>query len=200
MQPSPRGRLKRVCKQISFLETPTREVGLKTPYLICDYCGRSHKADECEQSNPSEQVCLFGGDIYNDPSLLRFYQNNDTSPWGNSKRKEKGEDGPEWIVRTINKSKTPEPEAPTFAITTRSWTSTQDPPFPAPPQLVTNNFTEEETEKEGHEGAEPSITQEPAPQPSILYQPSKTSNPPFPSRLKKQKRECREKRAASSLS
>ncbi|GKE70598.1 hypothetical protein Tco_1528670, partial [Tanacetum coccineum] len=59
----------------------------------------SHKANECELNNPSEQVCLFGGDIYNDPSLLRFYQNDDTSPWGNSERKEKGEDGPEWTVR-----------------------------------------------------------------------------------------------------
>ncbi|GKA76612.1 reverse transcriptase domain-containing protein [Tanacetum coccineum] len=39
------------------------------------------------------------------------------------------------------------------------------------------------------EGTEPSITQEPTLQPSILYQPSKTSNPPFPSRLKKQKKD-----------
>ncbi|GJX09826.1 hypothetical protein Tco_0199685 [Tanacetum coccineum] len=60
----------------------------------------SYEADECELENPSEQVCLFGGDIYNDPSLLRFYQNDDTSPWGNIKRKKKGEDGPEWTVRT----------------------------------------------------------------------------------------------------
>ncbi|GJS91490.1 DNA-directed DNA polymerase [Tanacetum coccineum] len=189
MQPSLRGRLKRACKQLSFLKTPTREVGLKNPYLICDYCRGSYEADECEQSNPSEQVCLSGGDIYNDPSLLRFYQNNDTSPWGNSKRKEKEEDGPEWIVRTINKTETPEPEAPTFAITTRSGTSTQDPPFPAPPRSATDNFTMEETEKEGSKDAEPSITQEPTPRTSILYQPSKTSNPPFPSRLKKQKKD-----------
>ncbi|GJV75455.1 hypothetical protein Tco_1507039 [Tanacetum coccineum] len=74
MQPTLRGRLKRACNQISFLETPTREVGLKNPYLICDYCGGSHEADECEQNNPSEQR--------------------------NNKCKEKGEDGPEWIVRS----------------------------------------------------------------------------------------------------
>ncbi|GKD26570.1 hypothetical protein Tco_1232784 [Tanacetum coccineum] len=73
MQPTLGRRLKRVCNQIYFLETPTREVGLKNPYLICDYCGGSHEAYECEQNNPSEQVCLSGGDIYNDPSLLRFY-------------------------------------------------------------------------------------------------------------------------------
>ncbi|GJW55678.1 hypothetical protein Tco_0099763 [Tanacetum coccineum] len=42
---------------------------------------------------------LSGGDIYNDHSLLRFYQNDDTSPCGNNKHKEKVEDGPEWIVR-----------------------------------------------------------------------------------------------------
>ncbi|GKE53571.1 hypothetical protein Tco_1488727, partial [Tanacetum coccineum] len=80
MRPTFRGRLKKACNQISFLETPTREVGLKTPYLICDYCRGSHKADECKQTNPAEQVFLFGGDIYNDPSFIRFYQNDDTPP------------------------------------------------------------------------------------------------------------------------
>ncbi|GJR17433.1 DNA-directed DNA polymerase [Tanacetum coccineum] len=212
MQPTLKGRLKRACNQISFLETPTREVGLKKPYLIFDYCRGSHKADECEQNNSSKQ--------------------------GNNKCMEKGEDGPEWIVRSkfedelanfmlekkshtkrigdmlvqhrkelreqysqilsaINKSKTLEPEAPTFAITTRSGISTQDPPFPTPPQPTTDNFTEGEPEKEGPEGTEPSIMQEPAPQPSILYQPSKTSSLPFPSRLKKQKKVNEDERLLS---
>nr|GEV64781.1 putative reverse transcriptase, RNA-dependent DNA polymerase [Tanacetum cinerariifolium] len=192
----------------------------------------SQENDECEQNNPAEHVCLFEGDIYDDPSLLRFYHNDDTLSWGNNKRKEKREDGPEWIVRrtfeddlanfmlkkkshtkgkgemleqhckelheqfsqilsTIRKRKTPEPEAPTFAIMTRSGVSTQDPPFPAPPQSTSANHTERETEKEGHEGAKPSIIQEPAPRPSIFYQPSKSSNLPFLSRLKKQKRMTR---------
>ncbi|GKB12816.1 reverse transcriptase domain-containing protein, partial [Tanacetum coccineum] len=161
-----KGRLKGACKQISFLEAPTREVGLKNPYLICDYCGGPHEADECEQNNPPEQVCLSGGDIYNDPSLLRFYQNNDTSPWGNSKRKEEDEDSPEWTIRrdmlvqhrnglreqysqilsAIEKGRTPEPEAPLYAITTRSGVSTQDSPFPSPPLPMNNNFTEKEAE------------------------------------------------------
>ncbi|GJY52156.1 reverse transcriptase domain-containing protein, partial [Tanacetum coccineum] len=158
----------------------------------------SHEADECKQTNLAEHVCLFGGDIYNDPSFLRFYQNDDTPPWGNNKCKEKGEDGPEWIVRikfkdelanfmlekkshakgigdmldqhrkelheqfsqilsTIRKSETPEPEAPTFAIITRSGVSTQDPPFPALPRPTSNNLTEGEIEKEGPEGAEPTM-------------------------------------------
>ncbi|GKD45606.1 hypothetical protein Tco_1270251 [Tanacetum coccineum] len=178
--------------------------------MICDYCKGPHEADECEQNNPSEQVCLFGGYIYNDPSLLRFYQNDDTSPWGNSKRKKKGEDGPEWTVRSkfkdelanfmlekklytkgigdmlvqhhkglrkqysqvlssIDKSKTPKPEAPTLAITTRSGISTRDPPFPAPLRPATNIFTGKETEKP--ESKKKSSTQEPAPQSSILYNP-----------------------------
>ncbi|GKD23590.1 hypothetical protein Tco_1225293 [Tanacetum coccineum] len=126
---------------------------------------RSLEADECKHNDLAEHVCLSGGDIYDDPSLMRFYQNDDTSPWGNSKRKEKGEDVPEWTIRsrfedelanfmhekkshtkgigemldqhrkelyeqfsqilsTIKKSDTPEPEVPTFAITTRSGVET----------------------------------------------------------------------------
>ncbi|GJT58183.1 hypothetical protein Tco_0993237 [Tanacetum coccineum] len=144
---------------------------LKTALQDLQTASESHEADECEQNNPSEQ-------------------NDDTSPWGNNKRKEKGEDGPEWIIRskfedelanfmlekkshakgigdmlvqhhkelreqysqilsTINKSETPKPEAPTFAITTRSGISTQDLPFPAPPRPTTDNFTEGETEDKG---------------------------------------------------
>ncbi|GJR32923.1 ribonuclease H-like domain-containing protein [Tanacetum coccineum] len=230
MQPTFRGRLKRACNQISYLETPAQKVGLKNPYLICDYYGGSHEADECKQNDPAEQVCLSGGDIYDDPSILRFYQNDDTPPRGNNKRKEKGEDGLEWTIRsrfedelanfmlekkshtkgigeildqhrkelheqfsqilsTIMKSKTPEPKAPTFAITTRSGVNTQDPSFPAPSQSTSTNHTERATEKEGHKDAELSVMQEPAPRPSIFYQPSKSSKLPFPSRLKKQKKD-----------
>nr|GEU28974.1 hypothetical protein [Tanacetum cinerariifolium] len=45
-----------------------------------------------------DEVSLSGGDIYDDPSLMRFYQNDDVPSWGNSKQKE-GEDGPEWAIR-----------------------------------------------------------------------------------------------------
>ncbi|GJX13715.1 hypothetical protein Tco_0205473 [Tanacetum coccineum] len=92
------------------------------------------------------------------------------------------------ILSTIKKNETPKPEAPTFAITTRSGVNTQDPPFPAPPQSISASHTEGATEKEGPEDTEPSTIQEPAPRPSIFYQPSKSSNLPFPSRLKKQKK------------
>ncbi|GJX64905.1 hypothetical protein Tco_0299248 [Tanacetum coccineum] len=65
MQPTLKGRLKRACNRISFLETPSREVGLKNPYLICDYCEGSHKPDECEQNNPPKQLIQLdtAGDV-----------------------------------------------------------------------------------------------------------------------------------------
>ncbi|GJZ81008.1 hypothetical protein Tco_0646002 [Tanacetum coccineum] len=195
-----RGTSKNGLQTNSYLETPTREIGLKNPFLICDFYGGAHEADECSQNNPTEQVYLSGGDIYNDPSVLRFYQKNDIPPWGNSKRKEKREDGPKWVVRnkfeyelasfmlekkfhtkgigemsdqhrkemhkqfsqilfTIGESKFPEPEAPTFAITTRSEISTQDPPFPTLLQSTPTNYTEGTTERKGPEGAESSTMQ-----------------------------------------
>ncbi|GJX40758.1 hypothetical protein Tco_0255748 [Tanacetum coccineum] len=101
------------------------------------------------------------------------------------------------VLSTISKSETPKPEAPTFSITTRSGVSTQDPPFPAPLQSTSANHTEGETKKEGPEDAELSIIQEPAPQPSIFYQPSKSSNLPFPSRLKKQNKDYEDERLLS---
>ncbi|GJU97853.1 DNA-directed DNA polymerase [Tanacetum coccineum] len=200
MQPTLTGHLKRACNQISYLKTPAQKVGLKNPYLIYDYYRGSYEADECKQNDLAEQ--------------------------GNSKHKEKGEDGPEWTIRsrfedelakfmlekkshtkgigemfdqhhkelheqfsqilsTIRKSETRKPEESTFAITTRSGVSTQDPPFLAPSQSTSDNHTKGATKKEGHEDAEPNIIQEPAPRPSIFYQPSKSSNLPFSSRLKK---------------
>nr|GEY31743.1 zf-CCHC domain-containing protein/UBN2 domain-containing protein [Tanacetum cinerariifolium] len=51
----------------------------------------AHEADECDQDNSTEQVRLSGRDIYDDPSLLRFYHNDDIHPWGiaNKTKKEK---------------------------------------------------------------------------------------------------------------
>nr|GEV33630.1 hypothetical protein [Tanacetum cinerariifolium] len=73
---------------------------IEKPYLICDYCEGPREADECKQTNQAEHVCLSGGDIYDDPSLMRFYQNDDNPPWRNNKRKEKQEDGSEWTLRS----------------------------------------------------------------------------------------------------
>ncbi|GJS68788.1 hypothetical protein Tco_0683353 [Tanacetum coccineum] len=56
-----------------------------------------------------------------------------------------------------------------------------------------------ENEKEGPEDAELSIMQEPAPRPSIFYQPSKSSNLPFPSRLKKHKKDDEDERLEAMI-
>ncbi|GJR50182.1 hypothetical protein Tco_1400703 [Tanacetum coccineum] len=98
------------------------------------------------------------------------------------------------ILSVIGKSKTPKPKAPTFAITTRSGVNTRDPPFPTPA-----NHTEGATEKEGSEGVEPSIihNKEPAHQPSIFYQPFKSSNMSFPSIVKKPKKDDEDERLLS---
>ncbi|GJT59163.1 reverse transcriptase domain-containing protein [Tanacetum coccineum] len=101
--------------------------------------------------------------------LDHFFPNDDTSPWGNNKRKEKGEDDPEWIVRSKF-----EDNLTNFMLEKKSHTK---------------GIGDILIQHQGPEGAEPSILQEPAPRSSILYQPSKTSNLPFPSRLKKQKRD-----------
>ncbi|GJS73318.1 hypothetical protein Tco_0706159 [Tanacetum coccineum] len=208
MRPTFRGRLKKACNKISFLETPTREVGLKIPYLICDYYKGSHKANECKQTNPAEQVCLSGGDIYDDPSFLskfidelaNFMLEKKSHVKGigdilDQHRKELHKQFSQ--ILSIIKKKTPKPKESTFAITTRSGVSTQDPPFPAPPRSTYDDLTEGETKKEGSEGAEPSTIQEPTPQPSIFYQPSKSSNLPFPSRLKKQEKNDEDERLLS---
>ncbi|GKF94656.1 hypothetical protein Tco_0284356 [Tanacetum coccineum] len=102
------------------------------------------------------------------------------------------------ILCTIRKCKIPKPEVPNFAITTRSGVSTQDPPFPAPSQSTPTNHAKGVTKKEGPEGAESSIMQdEEAPRSSILYQPSRSSNLPFPSRVKKQKKDDEDERLLS---
>nr|GEV77861.1 hypothetical protein [Tanacetum cinerariifolium] len=128
MQPTLRGRLKRACNHISFLEAPTREVGLKNPYLIYDYCKGSHEADEC--------------------SIRKTIPHHGRTSNVN-KREKKAPNGLLEILLAINKSETLEPEAPTFAITTRSGISTQDPPFSAAPQLATDNFIEGKPKKKG---------------------------------------------------
>ncbi|GJT30019.1 reverse transcriptase domain-containing protein [Tanacetum coccineum] len=61
---------------------------------------RAHRADECDQVESHKQACLSGEDIYDDPSLLKFYQNNDIPPWVNLIRKREDEEGPDWVVRS----------------------------------------------------------------------------------------------------
>ncbi|GKA43799.1 hypothetical protein Tco_0736523 [Tanacetum coccineum] len=79
---------------------PVQRKNPRNPYLICDICGGAYEADECDQNKLPEQVCISGWDINDDPSLLRFYQNDKVLPWGNNRRKEEGEEGTEWVVRS----------------------------------------------------------------------------------------------------
>ncbi|GJS19106.1 hypothetical protein Tco_0447738 [Tanacetum coccineum] len=184
---------------------------------------------------------LVRRDIYDDPSLLRFYQNDNIPPWGNIRHKAKGEEGPEWVTRskfedklsdfmlekslhakglgemlnqhrnemheqfsqiltTIEKRQTPtpKPDAPTFTITTRSRTTTHDPPYPTPPSATTLDNTKRIIEEEEPEGEETTTTQgKETPQSHTLYHPSKSSGMPFPSRLKKQQRDDDDERLFS---
>ncbi|GJS52321.1 hypothetical protein Tco_0625683 [Tanacetum coccineum] len=83
IKPTFEGHLKKAQEQLCYLTTPKGEKSLKNPYLICDICGDAHEVDECYSNGAHEQVCLSEGVIYDDPSFLRFYQNDDIPPWGN---------------------------------------------------------------------------------------------------------------------
>ncbi|GJR70487.1 hypothetical protein Tco_0016552 [Tanacetum coccineum] len=98
-KPTMDDRMKRAHQQLSYLTTPTRRKSLKNAYIICDIYGRNHEVDEYDQNISHEQVCLSSGDIYDDPSLLKFYQNNDIPPWGNY-IKEEGDEDLHWVLRS----------------------------------------------------------------------------------------------------
>ncbi|GKD94690.1 hypothetical protein Tco_1374527 [Tanacetum coccineum] len=57
------------------------------------------EADECDQNISHEQVFLSSGDIYDDPPLLKFHQNNDIPLWGNY-IKEEGEEDLHWVLKS----------------------------------------------------------------------------------------------------
>nr|GEV56413.1 DNA-directed DNA polymerase [Tanacetum cinerariifolium] len=99
---------------------------------------------------------LVRGDIYDDLSLLRFYQNDNVLPWVNIKQKE-GEDGPEWVVRSefedalanfMHKKK--------FHTKRIGEMLDQHPPTQSTPA----NHTEGVIEKEGPKGAESNLIQD----------------------------------------
>ncbi|GJX94965.1 ribonuclease H-like domain-containing protein [Tanacetum coccineum] len=127
-----------------------------------------HEAEECRQNNLADQ--------------------------GNNKHKEKGEDGTEWVVRSKIEGK-----LANFILEKKFHTKgigemlDQHPPSQSTPA----NHAEGATEKEGPEGAESSSMDEEAPRSSIFYQPSKSSNLPFPSRVKKQKKDNEDERLLS---
>lgn len=75
-------RLRKIHKRMEYLAGSQLPKQLSNPYLICDYCGGPHEVEECGGETTTEHACLSGGDIYADPSLLPFYQNDDYTLWG----------------------------------------------------------------------------------------------------------------------
>nr|GEV76222.1 hypothetical protein [Tanacetum cinerariifolium] len=109
--------------------------------------------------------------------IQKWLLNDNTLPWGNNKHNEKGEDSPEWIVRYKF-----EDEFANFMLEKKSHA-----------KGIRNMLDYHQRS----EGKEPSIIQELVPQPSIFYQPSKSSNLSFLSRLKKQKKDDEDERFLS---
>ncbi|GKB42100.1 hypothetical protein Tco_0887042 [Tanacetum coccineum] len=92
------------------------------------------------------------------------------------------------ILATIGEIQTltPKSNSPTFAITTRSGTTTRDPPYLTTSNSTTIDITERTIEEKGLEEEGNTTTQsKETPQSPTLYHPSKSSSVPFPSRLKK---------------
>ncbi|GKD13270.1 hypothetical protein Tco_1197677 [Tanacetum coccineum] len=111
--------------------------------------------------------------------------------WGTADVKE--EDGPKWTIRSRF-----EDELPKFMLEKKSHTKGIGEMLDQHRvRSTSSNHSKGATEKEGLEDTEPSIIQEPAPRPSIFYQPSKSSNLPFLSRLKKQKKNDEDERLLS---
>ncbi|GKD74353.1 hypothetical protein Tco_1332635 [Tanacetum coccineum] len=104
------------------------------------------------------------------------------------------------ILKTIGKSQTPtpKPDAPNFAIITKSGTSTRDPPYPTAPRPTTVDPIKGTTERGILEDHEPTVVRnEEIPQSPTYYHPSKLSSVPFPSWLKKQKNDDDDERLLS---
>ncbi|GJY54458.1 retrovirus-related pol polyprotein from transposon TNT 1-94 [Tanacetum coccineum] len=78
------------------------------------------------------------------------------------------------ILAAFEKSTTPKPDALTFAITTRSGTTTHDPLYPTPSNGNDISITNEEEEPKGEETT--TIPNKETPQSSTLYHPSKSSS------------------------
>ncbi|GKE22628.1 ribonuclease H-like domain-containing protein, partial [Tanacetum coccineum] len=199
-EPTPNDRLNRAHQKLSFFTSSTPGKTLKNPYLICDIYGGAHEDDECDQVESCEQACLSGEDIYDDPSLLNKFEDEMANFMMEKKYHLKGlgemlhqqrndmHEKFSHILSTLD-DKTTNKE-PTLAITTRSGTTMRDPPYPNQPNstpIVTNETTAEDgvpIEKENLNTLNPET-----PLSYLLHHPSKSSNLPFPSRLRKQKKD-----------
>ena len=96
-------RLRKLHERVSYLAGSRKDKQLSIPYLIWDHCGGPHEIEECRGEPTTERAYLSSHDIFDDPSLLTFYQNDDFTPWGNLVRKEEGEKGPNLKIRSTFK-------------------------------------------------------------------------------------------------
>ncbi|GJS32429.1 hypothetical protein Tco_0530811 [Tanacetum coccineum] len=107
------------------------------------------------------------------------------------------------ILATFGKSRTPtpKPNAPTLAITTRSGTTTRDPPYLISPSSTPADNARKTIKSENTNEGEAPTTQIPKDLESpTLYHPSKSSSVPFPSWFKKQKRSMRMSDSCNGIS
>jgi hypothetical protein len=95
---TPSDRLRKIHERVEYLAGLQTTKQLSNPYLICDYCGGPYEVEECGGETTTEHACLSGPDIYVDPSLLPFYQNDDYTLWGNLVKRKEGEEGPEYKI------------------------------------------------------------------------------------------------------
>ncbi|GJS88904.1 reverse transcriptase domain-containing protein [Tanacetum coccineum] len=99
----------------------------------------------------------------------------------------------------VYRTPAPKPDAPTFAITTRPGITTYDTPYPTPLNLTNVDNTEREIGNEGPKSEETTTTKsKKIPHLPTLYPPFKSSSVPFPSWLKKQKKDDDEENSCIS--
>ncbi|GKC36852.1 hypothetical protein Tco_1049236 [Tanacetum coccineum] len=197
IKPTFKGRLRRARKQLSYLTTPTGIKSLRNPYLNSDTCGDAHESDECDSSRLREQVIRS----HIEDKLANFMLEKDLHAKGLGemlyKKRNEMHNHFSQILTTLGKSKTliPEPTTPTLAIITRSGITTRDPPNPSQPSSTPIDNTVERDKPNNEET--PATRNHENFQSPTLYHPSKSSSVPFPSWLKKQKKDEEDERLLS---
>lgn len=78
--PTRENRMKKLQEKLAYLTRSQGTKRLVNPYLICDTCGGPYEVEECGDDATRVQVFLSSHDIYDDPSLLIFYQDDDFTP------------------------------------------------------------------------------------------------------------------------
>ncbi|GJY00368.1 hypothetical protein Tco_0357386 [Tanacetum coccineum] len=166
IKPTFKGRLRAVHEKLSYLTTPTRGKILRNPYLIATFLGAHMKLMNVTLKNHTNRCACLEETSLKIPSFM-ILSNNDSPPRGNTMKRIDGEEGP-----------------------IRSRITTRDLPYPNQlnPTLIMNNETTDEGEVPS-EKENPNTLNYDHPQSSTLYHPSKSFSFPYPSQLKKKKKD-----------